>query len=101
MFSLFRRRPYQKIEDAIKIKELFRAIAENVPKSEREQKITDMEEFKDAWKKALVDWDINGKILEEQVDGCHEMGNHELEEQLVNNAIAEIRIENLQYKLAR
>ena len=53
------------------------------------------------FKKGLVGWGGKEKILEETVGDCHEMENHELEEQQVNNAIEETKLVNIQYKLTR
>ena len=42
-----------------------------------------------------------GKILEEQVDDCYEVGNNELDDAQVNNDIEENQLEHPQYKLVR
>ena len=63
-------------------------------KAENGKKIIDIEEFKEAWRKGLVDWNSREGILEEKVAYYHEMGNRELEEQQVNNEIAESQLAN-------
>ena len=90
-----------KIDEAGKIDELFREIADDAPKSENGKRITDMEEFRGAWEKGLEEWYIAANILEEHVGGCREMDNRELEAQKVNIDIEESQLEIRQYKLAQ
>ena len=77
-----------KIGETDAIKELRRAILENVPKSEKEKHGVDRKEFRESWKKGLVHWGSQSGILEEQVGDFHEMGNREHEEHRINNALS-------------
>ena len=49
--------------------------------------------------KGLESRNSNDNIVEEQVGDCREMGNHEVKERTVNNAISGNILGDLQYKL--
>ena len=79
----------RKIEESNKMEELSMGIGGDAQESEGEKKEIDRREFKEAWRKGLVDWGSEKEILAKGVDNYHEVGNYEPEEEKkVNNAIA-------------
>ena len=82
-----------KIEETNAVNEVFCAIG-GCAEIGKGKQIIDMEEFREAWGKGLVDWDSKCGILEEQVGGYHEMDIRELGERQVDNAIEESQLGN-------
>ena len=69
-------------------------------KSEEAKKTIDRRESGEAWGEVLVDWDIGGRILEEEADGRHEMGNRGLGgETQSHKDVGESRLAGTQYNL--
>ena len=74
------------IAETDEIRELFRALSENVPKIGKWEAITDRNEFQEAWTRGLGGWGIEGGIFEEPAGDYFDAGNRELEEAKVNNS---------------